>query len=184
MVDHSFKMGKTELTEEIYCVGMGLEESDDRQCRWDYPVALTLSQAETLFDVLSFQMGTSCDESFERCTNRYRIPTLTEWRYAASAKQNYYYAGSHNPYDVAWIDEGVMPVGMKKPNAWGLYDMSGNRSEWVDALKLENENNRYQGAGKKSIRDRTSGVDYYGTSHGIRLVYDTLSTETVSWYQE
>ena len=183
VVDHSFKMGRTELTEEIYCTVLGLEESDDRRCRDNYPVALKLSQADTLLEVLSFQMGTSCDVTFENCTNIYRIPTLTEWRYAASAKQHYYYAGSHNPYDVAWIDEGVMPIGMKEPNTWGLYDMSGNIGEWVDTLGRQEY--QYQAAGKSSVRSITN--DYWHSNSnvdGISLVYDIQSTHIISWHQE
>ena len=184
VVDHSFQMARTELTEEIYCVVMGLEETENRQCRDNYPVVIRLSSAKLFMKVLSFQMGMSCDASFEICNKGYRIPTRTEWRYAASAKQHYYYAGAHNPYDVAWIDEGVMPVGMKEPNAWGLYDMSGNRIEWVDTLST-NDDSRYEGAGEKSIRDRTGTHIWHSrTGFGIRLVYDTLSTETVSWYQK
>ena len=190
VVDHSFKMGSTELTEEIYCTVLGLEENDDRKCRKNYPVSVLWPSAKDFMMVLSFQMGTGCDATFERCGKSYRMPTLTEWRYAASAKQHYYYAGAHNPYDVAWIDEGVMPVGMKEPNAWGLYDMSGNHKEWVDTLNpKDDEGYRYQGAGEKSIRDLSNKYNrnqsYNGYNYcGIRLVYDTQSTETISWHQE
>jgi formylglycine-generating enzyme required for sulfatase activity len=68
----------------------------------------------------------------------YRLPTEAEWEYAARA-------GTATPWSsgadasaldaVAWYaknsDGQPHPVGTKKPNAWGLYDMIGNVAEWT-----------------------------------------------------
>ncbi len=69
--------------------------------------------------------------------NGYRMPTEAEWEYAArggNASKGYLYAGSDNAGEVAWYGDNsgdrTHPVGGKAPNELGLYDMSGNVSEW------------------------------------------------------
>ena len=65
--------------------------------------------------------------------NGYRLPTEAEWEYAARAGKEYEYAGGALA-DVAWhsgnAKNQVQPLGLKKANSWGLYDMSGLVFEW------------------------------------------------------
>lgn len=59
----------------------------------------------------------------------YYLPSETQWEWACRGGEQHRYCGGEALEEVAWFDKGwtgAQPVGIKKPNGYGLYDMSGN----------------------------------------------------------
>ncbi len=118
--------------------------------------------------------------SFNKDKYHFRLPTEAEWEYAArSCGKHQKYAGGKNLDALAWYSANsgmtTHPVGTKRPNKLGLYDMSGNIYEWCldayseSAYKKHKKNNPViiGEVAKRVIR----GGSWCNSPHEMRSTY-------------
>ena len=94
---------------------------------------------------ISYVSWLDCQEFVRRLDSitglPFRLPTEAEWEYAArggAKSKAYRFAGGNEPDSVGWTyscsGEWKHAVGRKRPNELGLYDMTGNVSEWCQDI--------------------------------------------------
>lgn len=149
----SFYIGVYEVTQKQYEAVMGYwpYTTPNDAVGDDYPAfKMSLEEAQSFCEKLSEMTGET-----------YRLPTVEEWIYAARGgkfQDDMEYAGSDNIEDVAWYknnsNDALHPVGKKKPNSLGIYDMSGNAKEWCQ---------------ERQTRFPTLGGSYGWSAEGCRI---------------
>ena len=132
-----FSLGVTEVTIELWQAVMG-----------ENPTLVSesyhfISPRWPVSNICWYDANEFIEKLNELTGEVFRLPKTYEWSYAAHGGllfHHFKYAGSDDPDEVCWYNDnlpngftihmGGCPVGLKAPNELGLYDMSGNVSEW------------------------------------------------------
>jgi formylglycine-generating enzyme required for sulfatase activity len=130
-----FYMGRYEVTQAQWQKVSGNNPSTFSSCGENCPVEqVSLDDTQEFIKKLN-----ALNDGYE-----YRLPSEAEWEYACRAGTTGDYAGDVNA--MGWYTSNAEykthPVGQKQANAWGLFDMHGNVSEWV----MDYQYNNYDGA--------------------------------------
>jgi len=153
----NFYMGKYEVTQGQWERIMGSNPSYFKSGS-NYPVEqVSWNDVQEFIRRLNQQSG-----------KRFRLPTEAEWEYAArSGGKREKWSGTSSEYELgeyAWYNKNSggrpNPVGQKRPNGLGLYDMSGNVWEWCQDWYDEDYYSR-------RVRDNPKGPDS-GSSRALR----------------
>ncbi len=139
----NFYIGKYEVTQAQWEAVMGttLKEQRDKA----YPEGKLWGEGAEypMYYVTWTEAQEFCKRLSESTGKKYVLPTEAQWECAArggNKSQHYKYAGSNDIEEVAWYVENsekeIHPVGTKKANELGLYDMCGNVfeccSDWFE----------------------------------------------------
>ena len=223
-INYDFYMGKYEVTQAQWKAVMGRNPVYRCGIGDNYPVShISWNQCQAFISKLN-QFGKGI----------FRLPSEAEWEYAcrAGTQERFYfgdsleagdtcedckaqmllgersdymwYCGNNSPWGEP--DFGAKPVGRKRPNAFGLYDMHGNVWEWC----LDEYHFNYKGAPTDGsawrIKAGTPRVlrggawDYHAkkcrsavrngyspgrgyTFHGLRLVWLPYASKSEQWYE-
>ena len=121
-----YYIGETEVTQELWAAVMGSNPSRFTGNMQRPVECVSWDDCQTFIRKLNELTGAN-----------FRLPTEAEWEFAARGGRNsrgYQYSGKRKLGRVAWCydnsSDTTHPVKTKSPNELGIYDMSGNVSEW------------------------------------------------------
>jgi len=120
----NYELGKYEVTQYQWRAVMGNNPSKFTNCGDTCP-----AEQVSWDDIQEYLQKLNA-----KTDKQYRLPSVDEWRYACYGGSQSEYCGGNDIDAFAWYAENsnsaTHPVGQKQANGYGLYDMSGNVSEW------------------------------------------------------
>jgi formylglycine-generating enzyme required for sulfatase activity len=141
----AFHLGQYEVTQEQYEKVMGKNPSyfkgGQNSVASNFKGGQNPVEQVSWNDAVEFCRKLSALPAEKKAGYVYRLPTEAEWEYAcrAGTKTTYSFGDSESElgdrhFLYGWYyknsEDTTHPVGGKKPNGWGLYDMHGNVWEW------------------------------------------------------
>ncbi|MEI7835470.1 MAG: formylglycine-generating enzyme family protein [Planctomycetota bacterium] len=149
-ISKAFYMGRYEVTQEQYEAVMGANPSH-------------FKGAQNPVEMVSWHVAVEfCKKLSQKTGKTAGLPTEAQWEYAcrAGTKTSFEFGDDDtNLHDYAWYwvnsESKTHPVGQKKPNAWGLYDMPGNVWEWCSDWHADS----YANAGTSDPQGPGSGTN-------------------------
>jgi formylglycine-generating enzyme required for sulfatase activity len=204
-ISRPFYMGIHEVTQAQWLAVMGTQSWKDKV--WGKPGDSNAASWVNWYEASEF-----CEKLSKRTGKKVTLPTEAQWEYACRAGTKTVYCFGDDPSklgDYAWYEENTRkmgeeyahPVGRKKPNPWGLYDMHGNVWEWcrdwyaadfyAKANKVDPENttktqNRAVRGGswyndprhsRAAGRNSWTGSNYRHYNYGFRVVVLSAPSE-------